>query len=155
MLPASLPPGAAVPPPPAAAVAIATPPPADSPTPPSDAARLAGIGLLTAALTLWAWGCSPGGAPSVATLASAVNALAARAVGTSAATQAAAAGVAAGCLHTLSGPDHLAALTPLTIGRTHVAAAAMGALWGFGHSLGQLLLGVAMVLLKVGRGWEG
>jgi hypothetical protein len=32
-------------------------------------------------------------------------------------------GLAAGCLHTLSGPDHLAALTPLTVGRSHTAAA--------------------------------
>ena len=40
-------------------------------------------------------------------------------------------------------------LTPLTIGRTHAAAAVMGALWGFGHSIGQLMLGLAMLLLKV------
>jgi hypothetical protein len=31
-----------------------------------------------------------------------------------------------------------------------MVASAMGALWGFGHSTGQLLLGLAMVLLKVG-----
>lgn len=58
------------------------------------------------------------------------------------------AGLAAGCLHTLAGADHLAALTPLTIGRTHVKASLLGALWGFGHSTGQLILGLAMVLLK-------
>ena len=56
--------------------------------------------------------------------------------------------MAAGCLHTLSGPDHLAALTPLTIGRSHAAAAALGGLWGFGHCVGQAVLGLAMVLLK-------
>lgn len=67
---------------------------------------------------------------------------------TGAAARAAWAGAAAGCLHTLSGPDHLAALTPLTIGRSHAAAAALGALWGFGHCVGQAALGLAMVLLK-------
>ncbi|GBF94490.1 hypothetical protein Rsub_07024 [Raphidocelis subcapitata] len=72
--------------------------------------------------------------------------------GSSAAAQEAAksgwAGLAAGFLHTLCGPDHLAALTPLTIGRNRAAAAALGALWGFGHSTGQLILGLALVLLK-------
>ncbi|KAI8476331.1 MAG: hypothetical protein J3K34DRAFT_464170 [Monoraphidium minutum] len=64
------------------------------------------------------------------------------------AAQSAWAGLAAGFLHTLCGPDHLAALTPLTIGRNRAAAAALGALWGFGHSTGQLILGLALVLLK-------
>lgn len=58
------------------------------------------------------------------------------------------AGLAAGCLHTLAGADHLAALTPLTIGRSHLKASLLGALWGFGHSTGQLILGLLMVLLK-------
>ena len=40
------------------------------------------------------------------------------------------------------------ALTPLTIGRNRAAATALGALWGFGHSTGQLILGLALVLLK-------
>jgi hypothetical protein len=58
------------------------------------------------------------------------------------------AGLAAGCLHTLAGADHLAALTPLTIGRSQLRASLLGALWGFGHSTGQLILGLLMVLLK-------
>lgn len=58
------------------------------------------------------------------------------------------AGLAAGCLHTLAGADHLAALTPLTIGRSYFKASLMGALWGFGHSTGQLILGLLMVVLK-------
>lgn len=62
--------------------------------------------------------------------------------------QSAWAGVAAGFLHTLCGPDHLAALTPLTIGRGRGAATALGALWGFGHSTGQLILGLMFVFLK-------
>ena len=41
------------------------------------------------------------------------------------------------------------ALTPLTIGRSNVRATMLGALWGFGHSIGQLILGLLMVLLKV------
>lgn len=63
--------------------------------------------------------------------------------------QSAGAGLAAGILHSLCGPDHLAALTPLTIGRTRAAASTLGALWGFGHSTGQLILGMVFVLLKV------
>ena len=43
------------------------------------------------------------------------------------------------------------ALTPLTIGRSNIKATLMGALWGFGHSIGQLILGLLMVLLKVHR----
>ena len=42
----------------------------------------------------------------------------------------------------------MAALTPLTIGRSHFKASLMGALWGFGHSTGQLILGLLMVILK-------
>ncbi|GAB4823599.1 hypothetical protein N2152v2_010645 [Parachlorella kessleri] len=51
-------------------------------------------------------------------------------------------------LGTSSEADHLAALTPLTIGRSHFKASLMGALWGFGHSTGQLILGLLMVILK-------
>ncbi|KAL6785803.1 hypothetical protein ACKKBG_A00210 [Auxenochlorella protothecoides x Auxenochlorella symbiontica] len=58
------------------------------------------------------------------------------------------AGMAAGFLHTLAGADHLAALTPLTVGRHPVASSALGALWGAGHCTGQLILGLCMVLLK-------
>ncbi|EYU40442.1 hypothetical protein ABFS82_14G121900 [Erythranthe guttata] len=58
------------------------------------------------------------------------------------------AGFFAGCLHTLSGPDHLAALAPLSIGRTRLESAAVGALWGCGHDAGQLLFGLLFLLLK-------
>ena len=47
-------------------------------------------------------------------------------------------GFFAGCPHTLSGPDHLAALAPLSIGRTPLESAAVGALWGCGHDAGQV-----------------
>ncbi|KAJ0969890.1 hypothetical protein J5N97_022767 [Dioscorea zingiberensis] len=57
-------------------------------------------------------------------------------------------GFFAGCLHTLSGPDHLAALAPLSIGRTRVESAAVGALWGCGHDAGQMIFGLLFLLLK-------
>lgn len=57
-------------------------------------------------------------------------------------------GFFAGCLHTLSGPDHLAALAPLSIGRTKMESAAVGALWGCGHDAGQVLFGLLFLLLK-------
>ena len=58
------------------------------------------------------------------------------------------AGFLAGCLHTLTGPDHLAALAPLTVGPSRAQNALMGALWGCGHNTGQMLFGLAFVLLK-------
>jgi len=73
----------------------------------------------------------------------------AAAAGSSAtAAQSAWAGLAAGFLHTLCGPDHLAALAPLTIRHSRGTATALGALWGLGHSTGQLILGLVFVLLK-------
>jgi sulfite exporter TauE/SafE len=57
-------------------------------------------------------------------------------------------GFFAGCLHTLSGPDHLAALAPLSIGRSRTESAAVGALWGCGHDAGQLIFGAIFLLLK-------
>ncbi|KAH6767263.1 high-affinity nickel-transport family protein [Perilla frutescens var. hirtella] len=57
-------------------------------------------------------------------------------------------GFFAGCLHTLSGPDHLAALAPLSIGRSRMESAAVGALWGCGHDAGQLLFGLLFLILK-------
>lgn len=69
-------------------------------------------------------------------------------IGFSGAIRSAIAGFAAGLLHTLAGADHLAALTPLTIGRSPAKAGLFGALWGFGHSAGQLILGLCLVLLK-------
>lgn len=57
-------------------------------------------------------------------------------------------GLVAGCLHTLSGPDHLAALAPLSIGRTKMESAAVGALWGCGHDAGQVIFGILFLILK-------
>ncbi|KAJ4774897.1 Urease accessory protein UreH [Rhynchospora pubera] len=57
-------------------------------------------------------------------------------------------GFLAGCLHTLSGPDHLAALAPLSIGRSRLESAVVGALWGCGHDAGQVIFGLLFLLLK-------
>ncbi|KDP29668.1 hypothetical protein JCGZ_18830 [Jatropha curcas] len=57
-------------------------------------------------------------------------------------------GFLAGCLHTLSGPDHLAALAPLSIGRSRMESAVVGALWGCGHDAGQVIFGLLFLLLK-------
>ncbi|XP_008806596.1 uncharacterized protein LOC103719233 [Phoenix dactylifera] len=57
-------------------------------------------------------------------------------------------GFFAGCLHTLSGPDHLAALAPLSIGRSRMESAIVGALWGCGHDAGQVIFGLLFLMLK-------
>eukprot|EP00890_Picochlorum_soloecismus_P003013 jgi/Picsp_1/3712/NSC_06548-R1_at4g35080-like protein len=105
--------------------------------------------FLAAAVFGW-WYASPSssyvGSKTMASLSLAIPAVSTEAVAV--AVRSAWAGLAAGCLHTLAGADHLAALTPLTIGRTHFSASLLGALWGFGHSTGQLILGLLMVVLK-------
>lgn len=62
--------------------------------------------------------------------------------------ESASAGLFAGALHSLTGPDHLAALAPLSMGRSTLAAGFLGGLWGFGHSAGQLFFGAIFILLK-------
>lgn len=61
-------------------------------------------------------------------------------------------GLAVGTLHTVAGPDHLAGLAPLVVGqrRSFAAAFGLGALWGSGHATGQLLIGLACLLVHVG-----
>lgn len=57
------------------------------------------------------------------------------------------AGTLAGVIHVLSGPDHLAAVALLTNdGRSWRA----GGLWGLGHSIGVIAVGLLALLL---RGW--
>jgi ABC-type nickel/cobalt efflux system permease component RcnA len=57
------------------------------------------------------------------------------------------AGTLAGVIHVLSGPDHLAAVAVLANdGRSWRA----GALWGLGHSIGVIAVGLLALLL---RGW--
>jgi len=56
------------------------------------------------------------------------------------------AGLSAGAIHVLAGPDHLAAVAPLAAGRERPWAA--GFLWGLGHASGVLVVGVAALLLR-------
>ncbi|WP_340066408.1 sulfite exporter TauE/SafE family protein [Ascidiimonas aurantiaca] len=57
------------------------------------------------------------------------------------------AGTLASMLHVISGPDHLAAVTPLVI-ETKRKAWKIGLFWGLGHLLGMLLIGVLFLLFK-------
>ena len=57
------------------------------------------------------------------------------------------AGVAAGLLHVFSGPDHLAAVAPLASDRVR-RQWMTGLQWGIGHTLGVLLIGALLLLLK-------
>jgi len=57
------------------------------------------------------------------------------------------AGLAAGLLHVVSGPDHLAAVAPLAAGRDrhHFRT---GLQWGIGHAAGVLLIAALLLYLK-------
>jgi len=64
------------------------------------------------------------------------------------------AGLLAGGLHTLTGADHLAALTPLSVGPSRAKNALLGALWGFGHNTGQIIFGLLFMLLRNRIPWN-
>lgn len=57
------------------------------------------------------------------------------------------AGLAAGAVHALSGPDHLAAVTPLTLSNRQ-RASRVGILWGLGHAAGVGVIGASVFLLR-------
>lgn len=57
------------------------------------------------------------------------------------------AGTLASMLHVISGPDHLAAVTPLVI-ETKRKYWKIGLVWGLGHLLGMLLIGILFLLFK-------
>lgn len=57
------------------------------------------------------------------------------------------AGIAAGLLHVFSGPDHLAAVAPLASARER-GHWLTGLQWGFGHTLGVVLIAMLLLLLK-------
>jgi hypothetical protein len=65
---------------------------------------------------------------------------------------AAAAGLATGLVHVLSGPDHLAAVAPLAAddGRdpTFTRGWRTGLRWGLGHSAGVLLIGLMLLVVR-------
>ena len=56
-------------------------------------------------------------------------------------------GIVAGAVHVLSGPDHLAAVAPLTFNNWRKALA-IGIRWGIGHSSGVLFLGLLALLFR-------
>jgi high-affinity nickel permease len=56
-------------------------------------------------------------------------------------------GLVAGTVHVVSGPDHLAAIAPLSAeGKT--GSWRIGFRWGLGHSSGVLLVGLISLLLR-------
>lgn len=55
--------------------------------------------------------------------------------------------ILASILHVISGPDHLAAVTPLAIS-SQKKGWKVGLVWGFGHLIGMLLIGVLFLLFK-------
>lgn len=101
--------------------------------------------LLVAGLAAWAYLSSGSTGSPFASISITADASTS---GTELAAKSAWTGLATGIFHTLCGPDHLAGLAPLSIGRGRMAAAALGALWGFGHSTGQMILGLVFALLK-------
>ncbi|NPA68374.1 MAG: nickel transporter [Chlorobi bacterium] len=50
-------------------------------------------------------------------------------------------------LHVISGPDHLAAVTPLSID-SKKKSWAIGLFWGIGHTAGMLIIGLIFILLR-------
>ncbi len=56
-------------------------------------------------------------------------------------------GITASVLHVISGPDHLAAVTPLAI-ETRRKIWKIGLFWGFGHLTGMLLIGILLLMFK-------
>ena len=56
-------------------------------------------------------------------------------------------GTLSSILHVISGPDHLAAVTPLAI-ESKRKAWRIGLFWGLGHLIGMLLIGVLFVFFK-------
>lgn len=57
------------------------------------------------------------------------------------------AGIVASALHVVTGPDHLAAVTPLAI-ENQKRSWSVGLFWGLGHIMGMLLIGVLFILFK-------
>jgi hypothetical protein len=60
---------------------------------------------------------------------------------------AALAGLATGLIHVLSGPDHLAAVAPLSADRERPQWRA-GLQWGLGHTAGVMIIGLLLILFR-------
>lgn len=57
-------------------------------------------------------------------------------------------GILSGGLHAITGPDHLAALIPPSVGHPWYHGMRLGALWGFGHGASAIFLGLCAFFLK-------
>ncbi len=57
------------------------------------------------------------------------------------------AGLSAGFIHVLAGPDHMAAIAPLSTGGEKKSWRA-GFTWGLGHSAGAIFVGIIAIVLK-------
>mmetsp|Transcript_18261 Transcript_18261/g.18330 ORF Transcript_18261/g.18330 Transcript_18261/m.18330 type:complete len:303 (-) Transcript_18261:105-1013(-) len=57
-------------------------------------------------------------------------------------------GLLSGGLHAVTGPDHLAALIPPSVGQRWWFGMKIGAVWGLGHGISATLLGLGAYLLK-------
>jgi cytochrome c biogenesis protein CcdA len=57
------------------------------------------------------------------------------------------AGIIAAVLHVISGPDHLAAVTPFAI-ESKKKAWKVGLFWGIGHLTGMLFIGILFLIFK-------
>ncbi|MDP3360126.1 MAG: hypothetical protein Q8S41_12350 [Lutibacter sp.] len=57
------------------------------------------------------------------------------------------AGIIAAILHVISGPDHLAAVTPFAI-ESKKKAWKVGLFWGIGHLLGMISIGILFLMFK-------
>ncbi len=56
-------------------------------------------------------------------------------------------GIIVSIVHVVSGPDHLAAITPLAI-ESKNKSWTVGFAWGIGHTLGMLIIGILFILFK-------
>ena len=57
-------------------------------------------------------------------------------------------GILSGGLHAVTGPDHLAAILPPSVGHPGWYGMRLGAIWGMGHGLSAIFLGVCAYILK-------
>ena len=57
-------------------------------------------------------------------------------------------GLLSGSLHAITGPDHIAALLPASVGQPASTGIRIGAIWGFGHGISAIFLGLCAFFLK-------
>ena len=57
-------------------------------------------------------------------------------------------GALAGGLHAITGPDHYPALLPRCVGKRWLPAGKIGAMWGVGHALSAMCMGMCAFLIK-------